>query len=75
MNELQKTKLNLGQLSAINFITGTFANISRNDVVNEEDITKTLAVMSNKHLEHIPYGKAKELIRLVIELKDIIKTI
>ena len=75
MNELQKTKLNLGQLSAINFITGTFANISSNDVINEDDITKTIAIMSNKYLEHIPYGKSKELIRLVIEFKDIIKTI
>lgn len=78
MNVLQNTenpKLNLAQLSAINFIVGTFAEISHNDVVNETDITEILNKMAIKHLEHIPYGKAKELIRLVIELKDIIKTI
>lgn len=78
MNELQNTekpKLKLIQLSAINFITGTFADISHNDIVNEEDITKTIAVMANKYLEHIPYGKAEKLITLVIELKDIVKTI
>ncbi len=78
MNVLQNTenpKLNLGQLSAINFIVRTFADISHNDAVNETDITEILGKMATKHLEHIQYGKAKELIRLVIELKDIIKTI
>jgi hypothetical protein len=78
MNTLQNTenpKLNLGQLSAINFVVGTFADISHNDIVDEEDITKLLATTSDKYLKHIPYGKAKELIRLVIEIKDIIKTI
>lgn len=78
MNVLQNTenpKLNLRQLSAITFIVGTFSDISHNDIVDEEDITKLLATTSAKYLEHIPYGKAKELIRLVIELKDIIKTI
>lgn len=78
MNVLQNTenpKLNLGQLTAINFVVVTFADISHNDIVDEEDITKLLATTSNKYLERIPYGKAKELIKLVIELKDIIKTI
>ena len=78
MNKLQNNhspKLNLGQLCAINFITGTFADISHNDIIDEEDIAKVLATKSSKYLEHIPYGKAKELIRLVIKAKDIIKTI
>ena len=78
MNELQNTnspKLNLGQLSAIAFIVGTFSDISHNDIVDEEDIYKIIATTSNKYLEHISYGKAKELIKLVIELKVIIKSI
>lgn len=75
MNELQETKLNLVQLHAINFIVGTFANISNIDDIDELKFGQIVNENVDKHLEKIPYGKAKALINLVIYGKDLIKTL
>lgn len=70
-----KPKLNLGQLSAITFITSVFAELSDKETIDEQSFTEILAIKANTYLVHIPYGKAKELIRLAIEHKNIIQTI
>ena len=75
MNDLGETKLNLAQLNAINFIVGSFANISDVNSIDEPITTEVIVNNINKYLDKIPYGKAKALIDFVVNAKDIIKTL